>query len=419
MELFIIILTMVVLLLLEGFFSGSEIALVHADKIRLHARASQGHRGSRLVLEMFQRPDILLTTTLVGTNISVVTLTTLGTLLMIRLFGAGGELYATLLFTPLLLVFGEVVPKSIYQQKANQIAPVVVYPLRAFRTLLYPLILAFSFVARFVSRLAGVHISGHKLFITRQQIRRVVEMADKVGHADIFDQVRIKRAIRFSDISVGEAMTPVAEMVAIDRRKDTSRAFALVRRHGYNRLPVYDGNIGNVIGIVTLTVWELMEDTLRDQPLAELISKPLYVSPLQKVHELLPVLRERDDHAAIVVDEFGSAIGMITMEDIMEEVIGEIRGGYDFDEYRPSRRRHHRKLGEDLYEIDSRVSIAEANELLDIDLPASESHTIGGFVEARLRHIPLSGESVEACGWLFTVDKATERAIIRLRVERR
>ena len=419
MEIALTIILMLVLVLLQGFFSGSEIALVNADKLKLRHRARQGHAGSRMVLKQFEHPERLLTTTLVGTNISVVTLTTLGTLLMIRLFGAGGELYATLLFTPLLLVFGEVVPKSIYQQKANQIAPVVVYPLRAFRTLLYPLILAFSFVARFVSRLAGVHISGHKLFITRQQIRRVVEMADKVGHADIFDQVRIKRAIRFSDISVGEAMTPVAEMVAIDRRKDTSRAFALVRRHGYNRLPVYDGNIGNVIGIVTLTVWELMEDTLRDQPLAELISKPLYVSPLQKVHELLPVLRERDDHAAIVVDEFGSAIGMITMEDIMEEVIGEIRGGYDFDEYRPSRRRHHRKLGEDLYEIDSRVSIAEANELLDIDLPASESHTIGGFVEARLRHIPLSGESVEACGWLFTVDKATERAIIRLRVERR
>jgi CBS domain containing-hemolysin-like protein len=337
---------------------------------------------------------------------------------MIRLFGSGGEFYATLFFTPLLLVFGEVVPKSIYQQKADQLAPVVVFPLRVFKTLLYPLILAFSFVARTVSRLAGVRISGNKLFITRQQIRRVVEMADKVGHADVFDQVRIKRAIRFSDISVGEAMTPVAEIVAIDRKKDTSRAFALVRRHGYNRLPVYDGNIGNVIGIITLTVWDLMEKTLRDRPLGDLIRKPLYVSPLQKVHELLPLLREREDHLAIVVDEFGSAIGMITMEDIMEEVIGEIRGGYDFDEYRPSRRRHHSKLGEDLYEIDSRVSIAEVNELLDIDLSAMESHTIGGFVEARLRHIPRAGESIEADGWRFTVDKATDRAIVRLRVER-
>jgi CBS domain containing-hemolysin-like protein len=213
-------------------------------------------------------------------------------------------------------------------------------------------------------------------------------------------------------------MTPVAEVVAIDRRQDTSRAFVLIRRHGYNRLPVYDGNIGNVIGIVTLTVWDLMEESLRERSLEELMRKPLYVSPLQKVHELLPVLRQRQDHLAIVVDEFGSAIGMITMEDIMEEVIGEIRGGYDFDEYRPSRRRHYTRLGEDLYEIDSRVSIAEVNELLDIDLPASESHTIGGFVEARLRHIPEAGEGIDANGWRFIVENATERAIIKLRVER-
>jgi len=389
-----------------------------ADKIRLHARANQGHRGSMLVVEMFRRPDILLTTTLVGTNISVVVMTTLATLLMIQLFGDGGELYATLLLSPLLLIFGEIVPKSVYQQKADQLAPLVIYPLRAFRTLLYPVILAFSALARLVSRLVGVHISGNNLFITRQQIRRVVEMADKVGHADVFDQARIKRAIRFTEISVGEAMTPVAEMIAINCTHDTQFALGLVRRHGYNRLPVYSGNIGNVIGVVTLTVWDLMEGEHSDRTLAELPRKPLYVSPLQKIHELLPLLREREDNMAVVVDEFGSAIGMITMEDIMEEVIGEIRGGYDFDEYRPSRRRLFSRLGDDLYEIDSRVSIAEVNELLDIDLPASESHTIGGFVEARLRHIPAVGEHVVASGWRFTVDQASDRAIVKLRVER-
>ena len=109
---------------------------------------------------------------------------------------------------------------------------------------------------------------------------------------------------------------------------------------------------------------------------------------------------------------------MITMQDLMDEVIGEIRGGYDFDEYRPGRRRHHRKPGEGLHEIDSRGSIAEVSEVLDIDLPASELHAMGGLVEARLRHIPLLVETVEACGWRSTVDKATERAIVRLRVER-
>ena len=144
---------MLVLLLLEGFFSGSEIALVHADKLRLRARASKGNRGAQLALRLFERPEVLLTTTLIGTNIAVVTLTTLGTLLMMRAFGELGELYAFLLFTPLLLVFGEIVPKSVYQQKADELAPVVVYPLRLFTLLFYPAVLVFSLVARTAARM--------------------------------------------------------------------------------------------------------------------------------------------------------------------------------------------------------------------------------------------------------------------------
>ena len=135
MDLFWILLSMVVLLLLKGFFSGSEIALVNADKIKLNARANQGHRGAKLVLRQFQRPEVLLGTTLVGTNISTVILTTVGTLLMIRHFGERGDVLAFLVFTPLFLIFGEIVPKSVYQQKSDDIAPVVVYPLRAFSLL--------------------------------------------------------------------------------------------------------------------------------------------------------------------------------------------------------------------------------------------------------------------------------------------
>ena len=148
MDALLIILAMVLLLLLEGFFSGSEMALVNADKIRLHAKANQGHRGAKLVLQMFERPDVLLATTLVGTNISVVALTTLGTLTMIRLFGERGDLYAFLIFTPLLLTLGEIVPKSVYQQGANRLAPIVIHPLRLFKLLLYPVIAVFSLVAR-------------------------------------------------------------------------------------------------------------------------------------------------------------------------------------------------------------------------------------------------------------------------------
>jgi CBS domain containing-hemolysin-like protein len=414
----LILLAILGLLLLEGFFSGSEIALVHADKIRLHARANQGQKGARLLLRLFERPDVLLTTTLVGTNISVVTLTTFGTLLMIRWFGELGELVAFLAFTPLMLIFGEIVPKSVYQQNADRVAPLVIYPLRAFNILLYPFIGAFSLVARLAAHFAGRRMSRQNLFITRQMVRTVVEMANQGAGVDAFDQARIKRAIRFTDTSVGEAMVPLAEIVALNRRHDTRRAVDLVRSYGYNRLPVYEGNVGNVVGILTLTVWDLMEEETARRPLEDFMMAPLYVSPLQQIEEVLPVLRERPDHIAVVVDEFGSAIGMITMEDIMEEVVGEIRVGYDFDEYRPRRKRYVKELGDDLYLADSRVSIADLNELLEIELPATEFHTVGGFVEARLRHIPRAGEHVDHDGWRFTVEESTERAIVRLRIER-
>ena len=137
MDLPLILLAMVILLVLKGFFSGSEIALVNADKLKLHHRANQGSKGAKLVLKLFKTPDVLLGTTLVGTNISTIALTTVGTMLMIGHFGDRGDLYAFLIYTPLFLILGEIVPKSVYQQESDRIAPIVVYPLRAFAVLFY------------------------------------------------------------------------------------------------------------------------------------------------------------------------------------------------------------------------------------------------------------------------------------------
>jgi CBS domain containing-hemolysin-like protein len=417
MDLLIIFLTMVVLLLLKGFFSGSEIALVNSDKLKMHHKAKQGNRGAQLVLKLFETPDVLLGTTLVGTNIATVILTTLGTLLMIRTFGQLGDLYAVLLFTPLFLVLGEIVPKSVYQQKSNEIAPVIVYPLRVFSFLFYPLVFVFSRIARLCARLVGGGKSDQNVFITREQMRMVVDMADRGANVDVFDRARIKRAIRFADTSVGEAMIPVAEITAINRNRDTRSAITLVRRRGYNRLPVYSRNISNIVGVVTLTTWDLMDQELPDLPLEEIIKPAHYVSPYQTIDQLLPVLRTRDDHMAIVVDEFGSAVGMITMEDILEEVVGEIDVGYDFEEYLPRRKRIFEMLDEETYLMDARLPISEANEVLGASLPAVESHTIGGLMMARLRHIPAEGESIVESGFKFTVVEATDRAVVKLRVE--
>ena len=408
---------MVFLLLLKGFFSGSEIALVNADKLKLRARANQGHRGSNQVLRLFETPDVLLGTTLVGTNVSTVILTTLGALAMITYFGPRGDFYAFLVFTPLLLILGEIVPKSIYQQESDRIAPIIIYPLRAFSVLLYPVVFVFSRIARSVAWLLGGQRMKQTFYISREQIRSVVEMAERSTDVSVFQRGRIRRVIRFAETTVGEAMIPVAELTGINEMANTRDAIERVRRRGYNRLPVYRGNISNIFGVVTVTTWDLMDPSLAERPLRELMTDAYYVSPFQTIDELLPILRQRKDHMAIVVDEFGSAIGMITMEDILEEVVGEIDVGYDFDEYLPRPKRIFEQLETGAYLMDSRLPISEANEALGVVLPAKEGHTIGGLVMARLRHIPEVGESILESGYRFTVEQANERTIIKLRVE--
>ncbi len=417
MDILIILPIMVILLLLKGFFSGSEIALVNSDKIKLHHKASQGHPGAKLVLKLFQAPDVLLVTTLVGTNIVTVILVTLGTILMIRVFGRLGDLYAFIVYTPIFLILGEVVPKSIYQQKSDVLAPIIVYPLKVFSVLFSPITFIFARVARLAARLIGGGKADRSLFITRELVRSVVEMAERGSNIDAFDRGRIKRVIRFAETTVGEAMIPVGDMTAINGNRSMKSAISLVRRRGYNRLPVYQGNISNIIGIVTMTTWDLMDSQLKAANLLDRMKPAHYVSANQTIDQLLPVLRSRADHMAIVVDEFGSAIGMITMEDILEEVVGEIDVGYDFEEYLPRRKWVVESLEDGAYLVDSRLPISEANEILSAYFPTSESHTIGGLIMARLRHIPKQGESILESGYRLTVEEATERAIRKLRIE--
>jgi len=417
LELLSILFMIVLFLVLKGFFSGSEIALVNADKIKLRHKARQGNKGAKMALKMFETPHVILGTTLVGTNIATVVLTTLGASLMMGYFGKAGDLYAFLIFTPLLLIFGEIVPKSVYQQQSDSLAPVIVYPLRFFAVLFSPMVFIFSRIAHLMARVLGGGKSEQNLFITREQLRSILDMAERGSNVDVFDRERISRAIRFADTLVGEAMIPVAEMVALNYNRSTADAISLVRRRGFNRLPVYHNNITNITGIVTISTWDLLDTDLANTPLESLIKPAYYVSQLQTIDELLPVLREREDHTAIVVDEFGSAIGMITMEDILEEVVGEIDVGYDFEEYLPKRRRIFEMLDEETFLMDSRLPISEANDVLDTRLPTTEAHTIGGLVLSRLRHIPKVGESTIIGGFCFTVEAASERAILKLRVE--
>ncbi len=418
MELLFALGAMVVLLLLRGFFSGSEIALVSADKIKLRHKAKLGHKGAKMASKLLRTPDVLLSSTLVGTNLATISLTTIGTMLMFEVFGDGGDLWALIIYTPVFLILGEIVPKSIYQQKGDELTPIIIYPLRWTSLVFYPVIFVFSRVARTAVRLVGAGNVEQTMYVTREQLQTLVEIAEHGSAMRALDRGSVRRVMRFADTTVAEAMIPIAEVTAIATADDVRTAVQLVRKHGFNRLPVYEGAHSNVTGVVTLTTWDLMDVAKGDKTLLDLIKPPLYVSPLQTIDKLLPTLAKRNDRMAIVVDEFGGAVGMITMEDIVEEVVGEIDVGYDFEEYLPRRKRTIRKLDENTWVMDARLPTSELNDALSLSLQSLDYHTVGGLIMSRLRRIPKAGESIDESGFRFIVTEATPRALEKIRVER-
>lgn len=405
-------------LLLKGFFSGSEIAIVNSDKLKLKHQAKLGNRGARLVLTMFRKPDVILGTTLVGTNIATITISTLGALLFIEYFGTAGDLISIILMTPVLLILGEVVPKSIFQQKADTITSRLIFTLRFFSYLFYPLIFIFSRVARFFTRLFGRGTLPQNMFITREELRVLLDLSESRSDLSKIDRKRIRRIIRFGDTTVGEAMIPLADVVGFNEMRNIKEAIRVVMKHGYNRLPVYRGNITNVKGILTLDTWDLMAPDIEQRPFTDFMRPALYLSPKQTLDRALPKLQARDDHMAIVVDEFGSAIGILTMEDVFEEVVGEIDVGYDFEEYQPKQRIYIEHVDENTHLMPGRMPISEVNDILHVHLPVAEAHTIGGLIVSRLRYIPIEGDSVEVEGCRLEVLEADARSVVKVRMER-
>lgn len=411
------LLLIVFFLLLKAFFSGSEIAMVNSDKVKLRHQAKMGDRGAALVLKLFRTPDVILGTTLVGTNLATVIISTLGALIFIDLFGPIGDLVSIIVLTPVLLILGEVVPKSIFQQKADTISSRAIYALRFFSYVFYPVIFIFSRIARFITRIVGDGTIPQNMFITREELRVLLDVSDSSASTSTINRKRVRRIIRFGDTTVGEAMIPLADVVGLNENRPIEEAIRLVMKNGFNRLPIYQGNITNVKSILTLSSWDLMEPDIMEKTTSDYASSVLFLTPKQTIDRALPQLQARDDHMAIVVDEFGSAIGILTMEDVFEEVVGEIDVGYDFEEYHPKQHSYFEQESDRSYLMSGRMSISEINDILYTEFPVEEAHTVGGLIISRLRHIPSEGDSIEEQDYRLTVLEADDRAIIKVRVE--
>ncbi len=398
-------------ILLEAFFSGAEIALVSADKVKLRVLAEEtpGRRG-QLISDFVDDPTSLISTSLVGTNICVVLSTVVATLTFMRWYPGQAELLSLAVMAPLVLIFGEIVPKSLFQNYADQVAPRAIFLLWLCRFLFYPFVAAGTALSNLLFRALGLD-QEESLQISRKELRLLIRLPSAEGEDRITPDERkmVTRLFDFRETTVEQVMVRLSEVVALPvdaSPADLAREIA-DRRH--TRIPVYEERLDNIVGIIHSF------DLLRAEPggaTRDLYRPAIYVPEGQPVMNTLMRLKREGQGMAVVVDEYGGATGVITIEDIVEEVVGEIEDEYDLadrDVIFPE--------SAGVYRVAGRATIERVNNALKLDLPLGEEYeSVAGLILDQLKRIPKVGEEVVVGGVRLVISKASERAIDEVRI---
>ena len=409
MEIFLYTIIFLIFLASEAFFSGSEIALIAANPQKIRKSSNASPARIRMTLDLLKDRERILATTLCGTNLSVVTNSILITSFLISLLSGKGEVYAVILLTPLLLIFGEIIPKTLFQQNADSISLRVAYPIFLASYIFYPLVYLITRVTQYLFRLFGVKGSQGIPFVTREELRLIVKMSRKGSDLTPEEVTMIDRLFDFAHTTVKEAMVPLVDVVAVEDTVTIREVIELIDVKGHSRIPVYHERIDNIIGVINS--FDLLDESLSRKPLLSFIRVAPYVPEVKPVDDLLIEMQKQRNHLAVVVDEYGGGVGIITIEDILEEIVGEIEDEYDKD------KKLYRKTGKNKYIVSSRMEVNQMREVFSLTLPDGDYETLGGFLLERFGHIPQPREVLHFDNVIFTVLSSDERSIGRVKIE--
>ena len=407
--------TVLVLVALSGFFSSSEIAMFSLPPHRVDALVSDNVPNAETLKQLKDDPHRLLVTILVGNNIVNIAMSSIATGLLATYFLSQGQavLASTFGITALVLLFGESAPKSYAVENTESWALRIAKPLRFAEYLLLPLIVTFDYLTRQVNRLTGGQSSIESTYVTREEIRDIIETGERAGVLEEDEREMLQRIFRFTNTIAKEVMTPRLDMEAVSKDATVDEAIQSCVQSGHTRVPVYDGSLDNVMGIVHLA--DLVRDRTYgendDVDLEDLIEETLHVPESKNVDELLAEMRENRMHMVIVIDEFGTTEGLVTMEDITEEIVGEIlqAGEEEPIEFVDDR----------TAVVKGELNIDEVNEELDIDIPEGEEfETIAGFIFNRAGRLVEEGEVIEYDGIEIHVERVENTRIMKARLVR-
>lgn len=387
------------LLLLLAFFWGAETALFAANRLRLRNLEEKGNRAARTALSLIKRPARILSALLISNNVVNTGLIVVATTAFIGLLGAEYGSLAAFVFSTFLILLVEIVSKSIAAQHADGVALATARPVTWLSVLLAPLILLISFATNLLSRLFGGRVHPDASLVTSEEIQMLVQIGEEQGVLEQEEREMIHSIISFGDTVVREVMVPRVDMVSIEADAPVDELLSIVREHGHSRIPVYDDNFDNIVGLVH--VKELLLGFREGRLVGKVrdFMRPAYlVHETNRVDELFREMRRKKMHMAVAVDEYGGTAGLVTIEDLLEEIVGPIQDEYDSEEA-PIKIVNEREAL-----VDGRVHIEEVNEALGLTLPVGEVDSVGGFLYSRLGHMPALGDRVAYEGVELTVE---------------
>ena len=408
MELWLASLVIIACLGAEAFFSGAEIALYSANKLKIRHSAEQGSRTAKLILQMLDKPEQMLGSTLVMHNLVVVTGTSLATAVLVNWLGHRGEWAALVVMTTLVLTVGEIFPKAIFQHHADRLAGVVILPLRAVCYICYPVAYLITWLIGQGLRFLGLQSEKKNPFVIKEELELLVRLTDRSSALGVHERRMIRRIFGFSDTRVRDAMIPLVEVVALGDHASVDELIQAIREHGFSRIPIFQDNIHNIVGWVNAL--DVLSMPPGERSFRQLIRPAYYVPETRRIGDLLKDVQQKGIPLAVVVDEYGGSVGIVTIEDMIEEIVGEIEDEYD------ARTRLYEILPDGSFRIDARMEIDAINEILGLHLPSGDYATLAGFILAELERIPQRGELLMHDGLMLEIEEATNRTVERVHV---
>jgi len=408
LELLLWMFVILICIFCEGFFSGTETAMVSVDRARIKALAEQGSKKHTLVEAVLHTPEKFFSTTLLGTNIFEVLSNAIATLLIINYLGEQYKYATILIMTPIVLILGEITPKTIYRYHAEEITPYLVYPLKVISILFYPFILVLTWLTTLFMMLFGVGRSRLRPFATREDLENYLDMWNIDSSLRTAEKKIVERIFDFSQTEVEDVMIPLVNVEALEVQDHIDKAISLAQKTGYSKIPVFSEEAYNIIGIVH--AFDLLTAQQKTLTLKDIMRPAPYVPNTAPVDELLKHLRTEGNSIAIVVNEYGGTIGIVTIEDILEEVVGEIYDEYDKEEH------FFVKIGKNKYLVNARMEIDELNDHLKLQLPKDDYETVAGFLLKHMEKIPRIGESFEFANLKFIITEADKRSIKKVSI---